>query len=242
MSGQTPLSDLVDLNDIGSNDTWPELVDPIAVRIAPSGGSFRPSQSSKVIWLPPREEAECLFEIYADRVEHLQHVLHIPTVRSHLADLYDFILKRRVVDYSHVALVLCIIASTTFYWTPVERGESLAWSAQNASQISVYWVKAALDVLDYLRRIGSCTLVDVQCYTILFFLMYNTEGMSARACIVGFNSISIARELRLHRLDINEKDANSTTSTSDVIIAEVKRRIWWYLASSDWYVLHAAIR
>ena len=39
---------------------WPDLAEDITVRIAPAGTSFRQhmKQSSRCIWLPPREEAE----------------------------------------------------------------------------------------------------------------------------------------------------------------------------------------
>ena len=84
------------------------------------------------------------------------------------------------VNHSYVALLLCMIASTTFYWTPVERDASSTWTTDFSSQISIYWVKAALDVLDYTRRTGPGTLEDIQASTILFFLMYNTEGIVAQ--------------------------------------------------------------
>ena len=69
----------------------------------------------------------------------------------------------------------------------------------------------------------------------LFFLMYNTEGPSARARLLGYSAIALARDLSMHKTDLHPVPQGTSLSKDVFIETEIKRRLWWYLASSDWY-------
>lgn len=205
--------------------------------IAPSGVPFRAAdmpQSSTCIFLPPKEEAECLFDLYAEQVDHFQHLCHIPSTRAMLDRVYDLLDQNASVEYGHVALILAIFASITFNWTPNDAQSLLSLRTDDSSQIAAYWIKAALDVIDHSRRIGTGSLEDVQAMTILFFLLYNAEGFSSRAREGGNSAIALARELGLHRIDRSDSTSTAKRAADGPIVTEIKRRNWWYLVASDW--------
>lgn len=47
-------------------------------------------------------------------------------------------------------------------------------------------------------------------------------------------TVSIAHCMGLHRLDSSENKERRKTGNYDLITLEVKRRLWWHIASSDW--------
>ncbi|CAM1506034.1 Fc.00g056750.m01.CDS01 [Cosmosporella sp. VM-42] len=94
----------------------------------------------------------------------------------------------------------------------------------------------ALDALDYSRRNTSSTLEDVQAHIFMSFITYHVDGFSARGRILLTTAISIARELRLHRLDAETESPNAEnqSNASALIDLEIKRRVFWHLAATDW--------
>jgi hypothetical protein len=102
-----------------------------------------------------------------------------------------------------------------------------------ATEAAYGWTTQAFDIMDQSRRTTSPSLEDIQASVILSFLAYNIEGAPARSRSVWSSTLSRARELSLHKVDAK----SSTFSTQDdIIVHEIKRRLWWYLASSDWFV------
>ena len=64
---------------------------------------------------------------------------------------------------------------------------------------------------------------------------YHLDGFSARGCLLSTAAASIARDLRLHRLDANNELSTENEASVRVLIdREVKRRVFWYIASTDW--------
>lgn len=104
---------------------------------------------------------------------------------------------------------------------------------QEALLLAKTWGKAALDVLDYSRRTTSGSFEDAQASILMSFILYHFDGLSARARQLTTNAISIGRDLRLHRLDERQIPESEFTSEQR-LEREIKRRVWWHTASTDW--------
>lgn len=59
----------------------------------------------------------------------------------------------------------------------------------------------------------------------------NLQGLSKKYWLLHITSITLARDLSIHVLDHPARK-----KSKNVIENEVKRRIWWFLATTDWCV------
>ena len=110
---------------------------------------------------------------------------------------------------------------------------------EEAIYLSKIMSRGALDVLEYSRRNTSGSLEDVQATILMSYVAYHLDGFSARGRLLSTVAISIARELRLHRLDddLDALDIKTKESLRFRVDREIKRRVFWQLVSQDWYVL-----
>ena len=74
------------------------------------------STNPTYIILPTLSEAEKLYDCYLEQVDTLQHIIHIPTVRTLLQKTYYAIQHGLEVQLSNVSLLLGIFASISTYW------------------------------------------------------------------------------------------------------------------------------
>jgi Fungal specific transcription factor domain len=188
---------------------------------------------AKPVWLPTQREAVQLFANYAKNIDYLQHVLHAPSVRVLLDEVYMHLAERQPVESSHVALLLSIFASTAYYWTSRNDRDLLFLTLQDANQASLLWSKAALDVLEHSRRTTSGSIEDIQATVILSFLVFNLEGFSAISRSLMSTALIIARDLSLYKVDAHHHERQGHYQ-DDSIEIEVKRRVWWHIVATDW--------
>ena len=132
------------------------------------------------------------------------------------------------------ALLLAVFALTTFFYHPPLLDQLLK-SESESTCVSRIFIKAALDVLDHCRRISSGSLEEVQAYTLVATVVFYTDGFSARGRALISTAITTARDLRLHQLDAIDTYATDKCAVQfDTMSLELKRRVFWYLASTDW--------
>ncbi|KAF4633565.1 hypothetical protein G7Y89_g4544 [Cudoniella acicularis] len=188
-----------------------------------------------IVTFPVYKIATLLYQSYESNVNHLCHILHTPTVRSLIRTSYIRINQNESVLPGQAALLLSIFALAAYFYKPLHNSE-VATTKQDAIHLSKILSRSALDVLDYSRRNTSGTLEDVQAYIFMSFVAYHLDGFSARGRILTTTAISIARELRLHRLDADTESptAENQTSVRFLIDREVKRRVFWHITSTDW--------
>jgi hypothetical protein len=190
------------------------------------------------VTFPSYHIAALLFQSYESNVNHLCHILHIPTARSLIKSVYLQVNLNKPVLPGEAALLLSIFAIAAYFYQPFENSE-VATTKQIAIELSKTFIREALDVLDYSRRNTSGTLEDVQAYILMSLVTYHLDGFSARGRLLSASAASIARDLRLHQLD-NDSDLSTTRSKRSarvLIDHEVKRRVFWYLTSTDWCVV-----
>lgn len=162
----------------------------------------------------------------------------MPTVRSLLKTFYLRINQDESVLPGQAALLISIFAIGVYFYQPFDNSE-VATTTQATTHLSKVFSVAALNALDYSRQSTSGTLEDAQAYILMSFVAYHLDGFSARGRLLLTAATSIARELRLHRLDANNESSvvGSETNIRLLIDREVKRRVFWHIASTDWCVV-----
>ncbi|KFY16655.1 hypothetical protein V492_01183 [Pseudogymnoascus sp. VKM F-4246] len=192
------------------------------------------SASIGTILLPTKTEAVSLLKYYMDNIHYLHPVIDALAVRRMLETVYTCPELRIYREPAHIALLLSIFASTGYLWSSHENDELYVFSSPKVANLaSSAWSDAALDVADYSRRTSSGSIENIQATIIIEYLIYNNNGFSATCRLLHSNTITMARDLSLHRIDIPHR-RQKTNSEADMAEDETKRRIWWYVASTDW--------
>lgn len=203
----------------------------------PSAPSFGSGEVTRCIWLPRRDEARIIVHKYLSDVNHFHHVVHVPTLMATIEQIYDCIDSNATLDIGLMTLLLSMCAASTYTWSPQDDARLLYGTVAEARGQSLWWVKAALDVMDHAQRIGHASLECIYGMIILFYVFCNIEGLSPRARSLNARSISMARELSLHRVDA---PGNHEIPNMGSLRMEMYRRTWWFLVATDWMVTQFA--
>lgn len=191
-------------------------------------------QPTTCVWLPTRDEAMILVDYYLTTIDHIQHIVHQPSLPSLIEDVYKQIRSELPLKSGHIVLLLSIIASTTRVWRPNAgagaHGEyALFLSSTQAHAQTTLWIKAAHRVLNATQTADKIQLEMIQGIIILNCVVCNVEGLSLRYRSLHSTGLLLGRELGLHRMDHDPKASPDCT-----LKAEMGRRIWWYMAATDW--------
>ena len=222
------------------------IKDSLIANPAVQSGAPSLPKPTEGVTLPDKEEALALLSHYARLASHMHYVVYMPTVRIMLDQVYDRMDNDQPCEHGHVALLLSMFATSNI-WTH-ENGIACIFSSMvEATQCSTTWAEAAVAVLEHVYNSGFSSLEQVQASVILGFAMLTKEGLSARLRWLNHAATIAARDLSLHVLDGEKEKARRAKCPEDEIQLEMKRRLWWHLASSDWYqsikvfVLHAML-
>ncbi|KIW56211.1 hypothetical protein PV05_04889 [Exophiala xenobiotica] len=197
--------------------------------------------NESIVMFPEFKVAALLLQSYESSVDYIVRILHLPTVRSVIKPFYLRLNQGETVHIGQAALLLSIFALAAFFYEPSESSK-VATNPQDHLHLSKVFCKGALDVLDFSRRNTSGTLEDVQAYIIMTVVTFYLDGFSARGRLLMMSATTIARDLGLHRLDAeNEFFGQKTESVRDFIDREVKRRVFWFITSTDWFVLWSTV-
>lgn len=194
------------------------------------------NSQNKCIWLPLYEESKQIVEKYLIDITHLHHVIHAPSVRGLVDDIYSKLNQKCPLRIGDVCLLMAIITSTTFFWTPCDLfTRPLFSSIEEASEQSSTWLRRTLELLEFSHRVASKTIEAIQATIIAGFVICNLVGISSEAHYWFSSATSVAWQLSLHRID-HPHNGNLNIPPPDSIEAEVGRRVWWYLVGTDWLV------
>jgi hypothetical protein len=193
--------------------------------------------------MPAKEDCLAMLQYFTHHTSRcLPRTIHVPLARSSISDFYLRTLtdrEHRPVDTPCAAFILGICATSAFFWTKDAGAAAscsrLFGSEDDAARQAGLWLGVAWDLLDRARRAAPCSgsLLEVQALMVLSDLLYNTEGCSTRFRDLHGRTLAVAREISLHLIDA---DSGRTGSIEDESLGEVKRRVWWHIASTDWYV------
>lgn len=195
--------------------------------------SARLSETPTELVVPCLEETIQFFRCYVEHQNALQHIIHVPSVDAMIPQLLASLQGLHPVRYSDLMLVLSILASIAGYWSQDNSTPSLFASRREALTVSMYWLRCALDVLEYVWRTAAPDLESIQAITLLIFLIYHTEGFSPMLRRLHASAVSSAKDIGMHLTDSTQCKRPEETQ-QQIIDTEMRRRVWWHLASTDW--------
>lgn len=185
---------------------------------------------SRYIWLPRRSEAQILLEKFISIAHHLPCVIWVASLPTVFEQVYADLDRHCQGRPSQIVLLLSILAAATYSWTQSDASRGLFTTPAEANEQTLHWVRVAEDVIHMNHYcLPKCSIEIVQGTTIVGFLAAHVDSLHKSRVFLNI-AIRFAQELGLHRID---HPANGAMATSAE--AEIGRRVWWYLCSSDWY-------
>jgi hypothetical protein len=185
------------------------------------------SYSEIAMTLPSKATAELLFNHYANNLNWVYHIIHVPTTRQQLLGIYASLEACRKPTSSHLALVTTTLAVAVYFRPKLletaavreqEKGSCMKWSllAQRALSEANHLTSPSLESL-------QATIIMTQ------FLPNYGQNTSFTATLA-----HTAHMLQLHKVDSVRNRKLREETGYDAVELEVKRRIWWYIAGTDW--------
>ncbi|KAG6170167.1 hypothetical protein E4U51_001050 [Claviceps purpurea] len=186
------------------------------------------------IFLPLHSEACTIVNNFTSDWTVVSPVVHIPTLLLCIQTIYSDIQNQKPVSLADLLLYFGMIASVTHSSSLGDDISMLFDSHEEAVAQCPTWIDAAFAMSDEFKRRGLTSLVCLQAQTILLKVSCYMEGSSVRNRNLGSTSITMARELGIHRIDLpGEKRSSAFKSEIEV---EIARRVWWDNATLDWFI------
>ncbi|KAF2717586.1 hypothetical protein K431DRAFT_232806 [Polychaeton citri CBS 116435] len=181
--------------------------------------------------MPEREVTLDFYESYVQNLDVVQHVIHPSTVRTMINNTYLSLTQGLSCDAAEVALIMSILASSSYYWVMGFGSRHLFTSSQQALRVSSIWAQDALDCLSHAHNVSSGSVPELQTSVIMLFLLYHLEGFSTRVRLLHADAHATARDMGLHKTDCY---LQTPTTQQGVLDLEIRRRVWWQIVASDW--------
>ncbi|KAG5993693.1 hypothetical protein E4U52_001758 [Claviceps spartinae] len=186
------------------------------------------------IFLPLHSEACIIVNNFTSDWTVVSPVVHIPTLLLCIQTIYSDIQNQKPVSLADLLLYFGMIASVTHSSSLGDDMSMLFDSHKEAVAQCPTWIDAAFAMSDEFKRRGLASLVCLQAQTILLKVSCYMEGSSVRNRNLSSTSITMARELGIHRIDLpGEKRSSAFKSEIEV---EIARRVWWDNATLDWFL------
>ncbi|KAF2171558.1 hypothetical protein M409DRAFT_18671 [Zasmidium cellare ATCC 36951] len=201
-------------------------------RLLPDVPQYHQPKNTKRILLPPRDFALRVIDLYEEKLESAQQVMHIPTVRAKVQLLYEQSRGPRPGSQQGLIALLLAMSAHIGFWDTYQRN-GLFQDVELAAKVSTVLAQQAMDAMNYARDSTTATMEAVQAATLLVFLEYHMEGFSMRLRLLQSTALAMARELRLHMIDAVQSKPIDLDQAA-VIEIETGRKLWWYIACTDW--------
>ena len=175
-----------------------------------------------------------MLSMYLNSTTYMFHVIHIPSVEILVTSIFEGLTAQKTYDPRHLSLLTSILANTAHMWTARDTHNGLFSTVEEAQKQAIYWTKCTLDLIHHSCRTLPPTAELAQAVITTMFLIFTLEGISTHFRSLFSTGITLARDMAFHRIDMPTSAKKSTKLP--VVDAEVGRRIWWYLAATDWFV------
>lgn len=195
------------------------------------GGRFVSHENATMIhltsFLPAKAEAMSLLQYYTNHLDYQYHIIIPSRTKRDIDALYD----RRASDdlnLQHLALLFAIVATALFY--KLSSTESAEF-ADICSREAAFLAGAALIQSNY---VAYPSIEGLQATMIIgHHLSIATLNPAVSSLFLHSSLISQAKSLGLHAVDSSRPERN--LNGCDRTAVELRRRLWWDLASYDWY-------
>ncbi|KAG7402461.1 putative transcription factor lepB [Fusarium oxysporum f. sp. rapae] len=176
-----------------------------------------------------------LFQVYFKYLGHVQNIIYEPHARVLVNEAYDQIVNISATTGPRgLALILSVIALATIL-EPVDSDLTTAIPilTERLGLFAAY-IRMAMDCLEQHRRRADHSLENVQALILLSFGIHHTKTFSPRYHVLLAEAIAVSHSLGLHVVDqVSVREGHSKVD-ADPVRQEIKRRVWWYLAATDW--------
>lgn len=138
--------------------------------------------------------------------------------------------KPEQIPLGHAILVLSVLATATFYWAESDFSDDFLPNLGDASIKNAVWMAATGNLIDLCSRSNCKSLEIVQGLVVFSNTIGHIEGPTHRHRCYFNQALTMARELELHTSDLPGGHSSGYTQVQE----EVRRRVWWYLVTTDW--------
>ncbi|GKZ37792.1 hypothetical protein AbraIFM66950_009551 [Aspergillus brasiliensis] len=232
------------LESIAASPQTEELKDPksehkSALSQAPSaiGYPIKPSQVFSETrkfeidqQLPPVDTARALLEHYVQGIDYLGRVVHAPSARSLLENVYSQLSQSTSPPAESIIFLLAIFASASFYLECGQLHLSSDGLHLHAGQ-SHRWKETTLQHMLQMDQLFSCSMMSLQSALIVLVLLWDSEGQSKRFHTLKSLAYAKAIQMGMHNVDAGPSDVGR-----DLLEQEMKRRLWWHFTCTDWLI------
>jgi hypothetical protein len=157
----------------------------------------------------------------------------VPTVRHIFNDLYTKVEGGQHPGYNHLALISTIFALSAYFCSPSSGLYSDHEESLSHFRRLILFAQDALAGANCLAQPSIETLQSL--IMITQWLMPNVCAISTLRTLAA-TLMHTARSLSLHLIDSPANKKWRTQNQVDWAEVEVKRRMWWHITSTDWYV------
>ncbi|PCG95297.1 Transcription factor [Penicillium occitanis (nom. inval.)] len=188
-------------------------------------------------FLPRETEALAQFNYYVDYVGYLYHTIIPNHVECQIHAIYQSMhdASSAAVNLNHLALLFSILASAYYF-------QNLGTNAAPAKQVEkrcheyITLITAALTQSDYMNY---PTVEGLQASLVVIqFLPNHEQDTPARALFHMGTLVNQCRQMGLFQIDSAQNKAFRKTHRFDPADVELRRRLAWLVASSDWFLAY----
>ncbi|KAJ5116717.1 hypothetical protein N7456_001065 [Penicillium angulare] len=194
-----------------------------------SASSQNPTNLPLVSYLPSRSEMLDLFDYYCTHLDYQYHLIIPSRTRQDIYKVYANILNGEICDLGILALLFGITSATLFFRLLSTTTTEIA---ESASREAAFLAGAALMQGNYM----TCPTVPGLQATLI--IGHHIPGLtldpSVCAYFVPGTMASQGKSLKLHIIDCPRSAEERRINGCDATELELKRRLWWDLASYEW--------
>ncbi|ESZ93878.1 hypothetical protein SBOR_5736 [Sclerotinia borealis F-4128] len=193
--------------------------------LSSSGASVRIGLDTQALaLLPSRKHAKVLVEYFIDTVLRIYHIIHVPTLESHLNNLYDDLEQNQQPQYDQLGLLSTVFALSVYF----QGVEPLSLTRR--------WTLLAQKAMCAANFIGMPTIASIQTALLIAQHLLPNIGGIATFRVLFTTAMHSARSLGFDQLDSVQSKKRRDGKQLNYIELEIKRRIWWHITSTDWQV------
>jgi hypothetical protein len=180
--------------------------------------------------MPDVTAATILLNHYTTNVSWVYHIIHTPTAYAQLESVYGSLKESKMPNLSHLALIATLISIGAYFKSGMAQGPSTRQETKASCKKWTIVAQRALQEADYLT---SPTVEILQASILMCQFLPNFGQTHMHMSFIG-TILNAAHILQLHQLDSLRNRKLRAQGSYNMIDLELKRRIWWHIASTDW--------
>lgn len=153
-----------------------------------------------------------------------------------MENVYQCFLEGEEPPAADLMLLFSIFAGAALVWTP-RLLEILNATRDEARSAFLAYSRTALCILDHPHGLIQPSTTALVAIGTMAHLVMNTDGFPLKVHMLRHRCFMMSREMDIHRLDTAKSIEERRVKGCDMIDVEVRRRVWWNMVASDWYVV-----